>query len=248
MLRRLANSGCHALKANTYRRLSPTVGPLNLSTLPLNQMQPLARNMTTTSIPESKLLMDLQQQFLSSTAASTPLIQAEDPLITAFVNNIMKHGKKTKAQRIVKDALQHLQAQKPDQDPRAVLGEAMEKVQPLIKVVGTKRGSKSVQVPKPLNEKQRRRIAILWIIQEASKRHKRNSMGQRVGMELIAVLEGDSATLTKKSQMHKAALQNRSNIVLMDRKELSKTMKLVSEVKTKRMIVDAFQLLTDKRL
>ncbi|KAJ3216151.1 tRNA-dihydrouridine(16/17) synthase [NAD(P)(+)]-like protein [Dinochytrium kinnereticum] len=161
---------------------------------------------------------------LSQPAASSglqdvsPPLEVEDPLITAFVNNIMKHGKKATARRIVKDTLQYIHTQKPDQNPKTTLADAMEKVEPLIKVIGSKRGSKNVQVPRPLNERQKRRIAILWIIQEANKRHKKNGMGQRIGMEVLAVLQGESAVLTKRSQMHKAALQNRSNIVLVDRK------------------------------
>ncbi|KAJ3118898.1 hypothetical protein HDU96_006549 [Phlyctochytrium bullatum] len=146
------------------------------------------------------------------------IVESEDALLKAFVNNIMKHGKKATARRIVNDALHYIHSQRPEADPRQLLDEAMEKVEPLIKIVGSKRGSRNIQIPRPMNERQRRRTAILWIIDEANKRHKRNSMGQRIGMEILAVLQGDSAALAKRSQMHKAALQNRSNVVLMDRK------------------------------
>ncbi|KAJ3412061.1 hypothetical protein HDV05_001341 [Chytridiales sp. JEL 0842] len=142
---------------------------------------------------------------------------AEDPVIEAFVNNIMKDGKKTVARRIISQTLQHLQTTL-NQNPRVVLAQAVEQVEPLFKVVGIKRGAKSIQTPKPLNERQRRRTAILWIVEAANKRHKKDSMGLRIAKEVLDVLEGESSALGKKAQVHKAALVNRSNVVLMDRK------------------------------
>ncbi|KAI8852662.1 ribosomal protein S7 domain-containing protein [Chytridium lagenaria] len=187
MLSRMLQHCMHARPAAAHRILSPLF--LRQSTAKITSVKGSTTASTTASITApTKPVSDPKLDILG-------LLSTEDPLITAFVNNIMKHGKKSTARRI-----------------------AMEKVEPLIKVVGSKRGSKSIQVPRPLNERQRRRIAILWIIQEANKRHKKSSMGERIGMEVLSVLQGDSAALTKRSQMHKAALQNRSNIVLMDRK------------------------------
>jgi small subunit ribosomal protein S7 len=129
----------------------------------------------------------------------------------------MKHGKKSVARRIVSDALRHIQEQL-QKNPRMILGEAIEKVEPLFKVVGTKRGAKSIQTPKPLNERQRRRTAILWIVEAADKRHKKDSMGVRIAKEVLAILEDDSSALQKRNQVHRTALLNRSNVVLVDRK------------------------------
>ncbi|KAJ3327609.1 hypothetical protein HDU76_011449 [Blyttiomyces sp. JEL0837] len=140
-----------------------------------------------------------------------------DTLINAFVNNIMKDGKKATARRILQDALMYIQEESKE-NPRAVLAKAIDKVEPLMKLVGYKRGAKSVQTPHPLNERQRRRTAILWVKEAADDRPKRDSMGVRLGKEIMAIMKDESSVIQKRTQLHKAALQNRSNVVLVDRK------------------------------
>ncbi|KAJ1558626.1 hypothetical protein HK405_013298 [Cladochytrium tenue] len=102
--------------------------------------------------------------------------------------------------------------------PRALLAVAVERAEPLMKLVGFRRGAKSIQTPTPLTERQRRRAAIIWIKEAAEARNKRDSMGVRVGKELMAILQGESGVLQRRTQVHKAALLNRSNVVLVDRR------------------------------
>ncbi|KAJ3085176.1 hypothetical protein HK100_009138, partial [Physocladia obscura] len=82
----------------------------------------------------------------------------ESPLIAAFVNNIMKDGKKAIARRIVASALGHIGSAPSSSayaTPHLALAAAVEKAEPLFKVVSSKRGAKSLQTPKPLTERQR---------------------------------------------------------------------------------------------
>ncbi|KAI8613907.1 ribosomal protein S7 domain-containing protein, partial [Chytriomyces sp. MP71] len=141
----------------------------------------------------------------------------ESPLISAFVNNIMKSGKKATARRIVSDALKHIQLES-GSNPHHVLASAIEKVEPLFKVEGAMRGAKSVQTPRPLTERQRRRTAIIWITDAAQKRNRKDPAGIRIGKEVLAVLNDESAAIQKRNQVHKNALMNRSNLVLVDRR------------------------------
>ncbi|KAI8919035.1 ribosomal protein S7 domain-containing protein [Powellomyces hirtus] len=138
-------------------------------------------------------------------------------LTEAFVNNIMKDGKKARARRTLLDALQHIQRET-GQDPHKVLQSAVTKVSPLVKIVTTKRGAKGIQTPTPLNERQRRRFGILWIVEAASGSKQGTSFGQRIGMEVLAILEDKSAALLKRTNIHKQALSNRSNILMVERK------------------------------
>ncbi|KAI9343117.1 ribosomal protein S7 domain-containing protein [Obelidium mucronatum] len=154
--------------------------------------------------------------------AAIPAVQLrvpsiESPLISAFVNNIMKDGKKATARRIVNDALKHIQVET-SSDPHQIMANAVEKVEPLFKVVGVKKGAKSMLTPKPLTERQRRRTAIIWIIGAAESRNQKDPAGIRIGKELLAILSDESSTIQKRNQVHKTALQNRSNVVLVDRR------------------------------
>ncbi|KAJ3258312.1 hypothetical protein HDU77_002374 [Chytriomyces hyalinus] len=145
------------------------------------------------------------------------LAPVESPLVEAFVNNIMKQGKKTVARRILSDALKLIQIET-SKNPTTVLAAAVEKVEPLFKMVGVKRGAKSIQTPTPLTERQRRRTAIIWIIEAAQARNKRDPAGIRIGKEVMAVLNDDSAAIQKRNQIHKSSLVNRSNVTLVDRR------------------------------
>ena len=119
------------------------------------------------------------------------------------------------------------------------LQRAVELASPLLQVISQRRGSKLVATPRPLNDRRRKRTGIIWIIDAASVGHlkrgkssakggnkvvvKRNhdvGFSERLGNELFKVLAGESnsVVLGKKVQVHKAALLNKSNILLFDRK------------------------------
>ena len=85
----------------------------------------------------------------------------------------MKHGKKQVARRIVLEALSYLQNQiisgslslgegfesrssgGGSMSARQALLLAVERVEPLLRLKGTKRGAKTLQMPRPLTERQR---------------------------------------------------------------------------------------------
>ncbi|TPX63658.1 hypothetical protein SpCBS45565_g06447 [Spizellomyces sp. 'palustris'] len=135
----------------------------------------------------------------------------------AFINNIMKDGKKARARRTLLDALELVQRET-GQDPHKILEDAVNKVAPLIKVVSTKRGAKNVLTPTPLNERQRTRFGILWIVEAASGKKSRGTFGERIGKELLAIMNDESDALQKRMNVHKQALANRSNVVMADRR------------------------------
>lgn len=83
------------------------------------------------------------------------------------------------------------------EDPILLLKTAIQKSSPLLKIVSTKRGSKSIQTPVPINEHKRNRIAIKWIINAADKR--KGSLESRIAEEINAVIDGTSSVLLSKS-------------------------------------------------
>jgi small subunit ribosomal protein S7 len=83
---------------------------------------------------------------------------------------------------------------------------------------GAAGGGVALQIPVPLGQRQRRRMAIEWILGAASKR-KTNTSGktgyaQRVASELIAVIEGRSGVWERRNGVHKLGVSARANIVL----------------------------------
>ena len=162
---------------------------------------------TTSSIPVTEL--PIQHALPESTWKADQNFLREDPLLSQLVNTIMKDGKKARAQRLVSDALLDIRF-KTNSDPYQVLSHAITEASPLIKLTSARKGSKVVQVPTPLQERQRRRRAIVWILEAAAKRNEKK-FPERLSAEVLAVINGASSVLAKKQQLHKSALANRAN-------------------------------------
>lgn len=132
------------------------------------------------------------------------------PVILQLVNTIMRDGKRARAQRLVSDSIKLLEQKLDGEDPYQVMQDAIESASPLLKLVNTKKGSKSVAIPTPLRTRQRRRYGIVWILEEAGRRPEK-TFEQRFAAEIFNIHQGSSAVLEKKLNLHKQALANRAN-------------------------------------
>jgi len=91
---------------------------------------------------------------------------------------------------------------------------AIDSVAPLLKIRqqrGVAGGGASLPLPVPLGVRQRRRMAIQWILTSADNRKEVN-LADRVAREIINVAEGKSSAWEKRAQTHKLAISARSNI------------------------------------
>jgi len=138
-----------------------------------------------------------------------------DPVLCALVNNLMRNGQKARARRFIVQALDYVEKRK-QQDPVVLFHEAIEKVSPLMKLSSAKRAARTILTPRALNEKQRRRAGITWLL-NASEEQK-GPPGKRIGKEILNILDGKSPALIRKHQLHKTALMNRGNVIMKDRK------------------------------
>lgn len=132
-----------------------------------------------------------------------------DPTLEAFVNNLMKDGKKASATRHVILTLKYL-AKVLHADPLPAFQAAILTASPLVRMQSRKQGGKSIQVPLALREEQGRRRAIVAII-NASKKRGDKDLSVRLAKEIIAILEGTSSTIAKKEEVHRFAMLNRGN-------------------------------------
>ncbi|KAG9319445.1 hypothetical protein KVV02_007471 [Mortierella alpina] len=135
---------------------------------------------------------------------------SENPILSQLVNTIMKSGMKARSQRFVADAMLEIRS-RTQSDPYQVVLDAIELASPILKLSAVKKGSKVLQVPTPMTERQRRRKAIVWILEASDKRKGERQFKDRLATEFLAVVNGNSGALVKKNQLHKAALANRAN-------------------------------------
>ncbi|EPY52750.1 ribosomal protein subunit S7 [Schizosaccharomyces cryophilus OY26] len=132
-----------------------------------------------------------------------------DPAVQHLVNMIMRDGKKTKAEKIVATALTIVQKEK-GKNPVVLLRQALADISPIMKLITAKRFNKGVEFPIPLKEKQRRRIAIKWVL-DSSKSHSSKRLSERLAKEIVAILDNTSSCFKKRDHLHKMCLVNRGN-------------------------------------
>lgn len=95
-------------------------------------------------------------------------------------------------------------------NPVEKLKEALDIVAPLVITKTVKTGfAKNYTVPVPLTQRQRNRMALLWIL-KASDSKASNDFSVRLCDEVLHVLSGKSALMEKRVLNHKMAIANRS--------------------------------------
>lgn len=131
-----------------------------------------------------------------------------DKVVTKFMNNIMEHGKKAVAEKIVYDAFD-IMAKKSKQDALKVFSEALENVKPLLEVRSRRVGGATYQVPVEVRAERRQALAIRWIVAAAQKRSE-TTMTERVANELLDAFSNRGSAVKKREDTHKMAEANKA--------------------------------------
>ena len=129
-------------------------------------------------------------------------------LLSKFINNLLRRGKKSIAERIMYDALQIIE-ERTKKGGLETFSQAVEKAKPSLEVKSRRVGGSTYQVPVEVNPARRQALAIRWIIGFAKARHEK-SMAHNLASELIAAANGEGATIKKKEDMLKMAEANRA--------------------------------------
>ncbi|KAJ9125436.1 hypothetical protein QFC22_000397 [Naganishia vaughanmartiniae] len=136
-----------------------------------------------------------------------------DPTLELFAHLIMKHGKKAEAHKVVADVLQQLQVDANDGSAFRLIHRAIDMVSPSVRMVSLRRAAKNIPVPSALDARQRSRQGIQWILKAAERgRSGGQPRNGRLAREIMSVLEGTSAALQRKDEVHRLATVNRSNL------------------------------------
>ncbi|KAI9476378.1 MAG: 30S ribosomal protein S7p/S5e [Benjaminiella poitrasii] len=190
ILQTLRQNGASMFKFQSLWIRSMSTAPATSTIIPETTEQ-TATNLTPKPIPES--------------------IVPNNETVSQLVNTLMRDGKKARAQRLISDSMKHLSKKiGTESDPYDVLLESITIASPLFKLSSTKKGSKVVHVPTALRDRQRRRRAIVWML-EAAKKRAEKTFEERFAAEVYDVSQGVSSVLQKKQQVHKQALANRAN-------------------------------------
>src|SRR3989344_9364287 len=101
-----------------------------------------------------------------------------------FINILMKHGKKSVAEKILYSALDEI-IKKTKKDPVKVFEAAIENATPIVEAASKRVGGANYQVPREVRPERKFMLATRWII-GAAKSKAGSAMSVRLAEEIIA--------------------------------------------------------------
>ena len=148
-------------------------------------------------------------EYRSTEAFLKPDVVYGSKLVSKFINNLMKKGKKSLAEKTLYGALELVKKRLPDKGSLDVLETAVNNVKPLVEVRSRRIGGATYQVPIEVQRKRQLSLAFRWIIQ-AAKAKKGRPMAQRLADELADACKKQGAAYTKRENTHKMAEANKA--------------------------------------
>ncbi len=132
-----------------------------------------------------------------------------DLIAAKFINNLMKQGKKSLAEKIFYQSIDKIKKQGKVDDGIELFKKALENVAPVLEVKSKRIGGATYQVPIEISENRRMALAMRWII-SFSKSRKGQTMADRLAAELLAAFNNDGAAVKKKEDTHRMAEANKA--------------------------------------
>ena len=132
-----------------------------------------------------------------------------DLIVAKFINNLMKKGKKSLAEKIFYQSIDKIKKQGKVDDGIELFKKALENVAPVLEVKSKRIGGATYQVPIEISENRRLALAMRWII-SFSKSRKGQTMADRLAAELLAASNNDGAAVKKKEDTHRMAEANKA--------------------------------------
>ena len=132
-----------------------------------------------------------------------------DLIVAKFINNLMKKGKKSLAEKIFYQSIDKIKTQGKVDDGIELFKKALENVAPVLEVKSKRIGGATYQVPIEISENRRLALAMRWII-SFSKSRKGQTMADRLAAELLAASNNDGAAVKKKEDTHRMAEANKA--------------------------------------
>ena len=130
------------------------------------------------------------------------------PVVTALINKVLSHGKRSTAERIVYDALENCRA-KTEVDPVITLKRALDNVKPAVEVRSRRVGGATYQVPVEVKAARSATLALRWLV-DYSRDRREKSMAERLQNELIDAANGLGAAVKRREDTHKMAEANKA--------------------------------------
>jgi len=130
------------------------------------------------------------------------------PVVTALINRVLLHGKRSTAEAIVYNALEGTR-EKTQVDPLITLKRALDNIKPAVEVRSRRVGGATYQVPVEVKASRSTTLALRWLI-DYSRSRREKSMAERLMNELIDASNGLGAAVKRREDTHKLAEANKA--------------------------------------
>ena len=130
------------------------------------------------------------------------------PVVTALINRVLLHGKRSTAEAIVYNALEGTR-EKSQVDPLITLKRALDNIKPAVEVRSRRVGGATYQVPVEVKASRSTTLALRWLI-DFSRSRREKSMAERLTNELIDASNGLGAAVKRREDTHKMAEANKA--------------------------------------
>jgi small subunit ribosomal protein S7 len=129
-------------------------------------------------------------------------------VMAKFINNLMKGGKKSLAERIVYGALDNVEGRlhRPGIE---VFEQAMRNATPVIEVKPRRVGGATYQVPVEIRGDRRQALAMRWLITAARSRSGR-SMIEKLAAEFMDAANNTGTAVRRREETHRMAESNKA--------------------------------------
>jgi small subunit ribosomal protein S7 len=132
----------------------------------------------------------------------------QDVLVTRFVNNLMRRGKKQKAFRIFYEALDIIK-ERTKEDGIQLWKKALSNVSPQVEVRTRRIGGANYQIPQEVRPERKISLAMKWLIKYANERNE-HTMAENLATEIIAASKNEGGAWKKKEEVHRMAEANKA--------------------------------------
>ncbi|MGX7591193.1 30S ribosomal protein S7 [Candidatus Karelsulcia muelleri] len=136
----------------------------------------------------------------------------KEPLVTRFVNHLMKHGKKKLAYRIFYnflDELEKLNNNKNKKKGIKIWKQALKNVTPQVYIRSKRIGGTKINIPIIIPKNLQLTKAMKLLI-NSSKERKEKAMYKKLAGETLAAYKKEGRAIKKKDNMHKIAESNKA--------------------------------------
>lgn len=131
-----------------------------------------------------------------------------DVLVSKFINNIMRQGKRGLAEKVLYKSFDLIE-ERTKKDGLEVFKKAVANAKPQLEVRSRRVGGSTYQVPVEVRTERQLALAIRWLI-NYSKARPEKTMAESLASEFIAASNEEGATIKKKEDTLRMAEANRA--------------------------------------